>query len=424
MSEIKELLKKLQSFGAQDVYSNIGRAIEKKSVKNWLIFRVTKRCYRCTSFNFLLIIICIAYHRGLRIPSVGAPIFELILTENQRRAFRRLNGGLALEGQNNVWEEGKSVTIGSRLKVIACSSTLWNSACTLTQFAHEKPLVHLQSVIGCASFIVFSSLPWPKGVEVVCVGNDHSPVPVALASVAGRKGLRACYVQHAQVTDNFPPLSFDLAMLFDRASINAYCRSARRSGGNIKPVIRFLPPFAEEFIHPALNKGPYVVGVCLSALPDNHALRMVVKSLSSSSQVKQIRLRPHPRGSGKINNFESIPKVQIQRGSEPQKAFFEGLDITLVPNSGVAIDALHCGCPAFFVRGMDAIPDDYYGFVEAEILPEFSMEYLESYGKVNAFFNIKWRERYKAFDETVKKSPVTLQRQAARKLVKMAERNE
>jgi hypothetical protein len=231
-----------------------------------------------------------------------------------------------------------------------------------------------------------------------------------LLFLAACSGKKTCYIQHAPVTHHFPPLNYDLAILYDRASAAAYASSAARSCGNARPSIEFLPPFSDGYKRPNVGEPPYTVGICLSFLPDVEALGALIDELASSRFVKGVVLRAHPRCTLDLSKLARAGFAFFQPKSRSAEDFFANVDVVLVPNSGVTIAALHFGCPTYFTPGLDSLPEDYYGFVAQGILPVYRPEIFADCDALLSFFDDGWLSRFSDLDETVNTPVATAQK--------------
>ena len=84
--------------------------------------------------------------------------------------------------------------------------------------------------------------------------------------------------------------------------------------------------------------------------------------------------------------------------------FFNEIDVVLVPNSGITIEALHFGKPCFYLPNHDPFKHDYYGFISFGILPTYSLKLFSSPEKINHYFNDIWLKKYEKFDATIQYS--------------------
>lgn len=398
---VRDFIRELHEFHGQKIYEFVGPAIAKKKRHMRFFFLIMKRFSGDRCFNMAMVIAAIIFYKIFRFPDAKSRVFQFGLSENNIRSFERLRGILKIEKIEDVSLNGVRISIFDRLNAIKSMSRIWAVAKVVAANQHATPLAHTQTVLGCAALLIYLSRPFPAQLKVICVASDHSPVSMALLYVARRRRKKTCYIQHAPVTEYFPPLRHDLSILFDRASALAYDKAAANREINLDPAVILLSPFETKFQRPRLRFPVSIVGICLSFLPELKALLELLHKISAEPSVERIILRPHPRCRLDLRDLLRIEKVQMQRPQQAALSFFEDVNVVLVPNSGVAIESLHCGKPTFYVPGMDQIKADYYGFVEAKIVPvleEFDMEALKRF---SSFFDDNWIERYRVYDETV-----------------------
>lgn len=391
----------LDRFHGQEVYVDLGPSIARKKPYFRFIFALIRLTYRSRGMNFLFLTGVLLCYRIFRYPSPANRVFQYGVSRNNVIAFERLNRCLAAHGVNDVSMNDRTISFSVRLKTALSIQSVWWVAETLTESRHRRPLAHVQALIGCATLLLYSAHPLPETVKIVCVASDHSPVCQALLFLARLEGRRTCYIQHAPVTDHFPPLTHDLAILYDRASANSYERAAKRHGLVGRSKIVLFSPFERAFCRPQLRAGSHVVGICLSFLPRLEVIRTILTSLSDSPYVSRIVLRSHPRCQLNLSDIFAIKKVVHQPKGQSVSEFFEAVDLVLVPNSGVTIEALRSGRPTFFTPGADYLPNDYYGFVADRIVPVFQNSDLGNPCQLMAFFDEDWLERFGVYDETV-----------------------
>jgi hypothetical protein len=403
-SNLKEFLIELYRFHGQDVYAGLGPAIAKKKPYFGIILALVKIFCSVRVVNYFLLVGILLGYRIFRYPSEGNRVFEYGLSRNNEASFERLNRCLAEHGVHDVSINEKRLALWIRLKVVLGFSSIWRAAGVLSENLHTRPLVHMQAIIGFASLLLYYRYPLPESVKVVCVASDHSPVSQALLFIARLEGRRTCYIQHAPITDYFPPLTHDLAILYDQASAEAYERAATRHGILGCSTVVLFSPFRDEFRRPWLDSERHVVGMCLSFLPNLTVIKEILRELSRSFYVSSILIRPHPRCQLDLSDILSIDRVGCQANGQSAFEFFDDVDIVLVPNSGVTIEALHSGRPTFFIPDADQLPNDYYGFVFGGIVPIFRIDALASPDRLMSFFDDSWIKRFSYYDETVNSS--------------------
>lgn len=189
------------------------------------------------------------------------------------------------------------------------------------------------------------------------LANDHSPIPVALSMVAAQLGMRRVYLQHAEVTEIFPPLDFEYSILRNRKSERIY-RAIGEMTGDVRVICRRYDLLSEDEIvrrmvlHTVSDR--VAVGLYPSSVYDETSLRKVAAALLANPSVNQIFLKPHPSlnltGLALELNIEYFSQAPIQP------------HVAIVGNSSVALELALSGHLVFQLFELDSVGDDYYGF--------------------------------------------------------------
>lgn len=389
------------AFHGQPIYASVEDGIARKKRLFRVAFPVVRVLSRSRLANMAMLFAVLLGYRAFRHPDPGCTVFEYGQSHNNIESFERLNACQPEAARASVSLNGRAASFLDRLSVTLALGSIWRAAGVLCLRRHARALPQLQAVIAVATLLFYRRHPLPEAIGVLCTASDHAPVCQSLLFLASRSGRKTCYIQHAPVTDHFPPLAYDLAILYDKASARAYERAAVRNGTTVSSQIVFLPPFLREFEPPHLGEPPYTVGICLSFLPDIPRLAELVDQLAAHPSVKGIILRKHPRCTLDLAQLTQHEIASLQPRNETADAFFDQVDVVLVPNSGVTIEALHRGRPTFFTPGADDLPNDYYSFVARGILPEFCVDLLADRERLLAFFDAEWQVRFGDHDETV-----------------------
>lgn len=395
-------------FFDDEKYRRVGDGIVRKRPLLAYLFRMVNVLSRTRLGNALLLVAVILGYSALRRPS-QTPLFQYGISANNERVFRRLNAAALRSG----WDcqiNGERLSLGRRLAVLGRLRALWRMAGVLSKGRAVSPFVHTQLVLTAAAWRVYDFEKF-YGVKCVCIASDHSPIVMGLLHAARAKGLRTCYAQHAPVAEHFPPLDYDLTVLFDRASAAIYDRAAARRDAVGRGQVVILPPFESDAVWPVVASPPYRIGICLSYLFHVDALVGLIHILLSHHGVSIVSIRRHPRCKADLTVLQADGRVsEAARGSLSE--FVKGCDVVLVPNSGVAIELLHLGVAVMYTPDVDFIDYDYYGFVKHGIVPIFNSDMLSSPEKLQSFFGGEWRQRYLCFDETIQQ-PLEVSRNRA-----------
>lgn len=417
---IFSVVAELQKFHGQDVYHGIGTSVAKRSARARFLMRLVRIAAPFWCFNLFFLIGAVLFLRYLRVPDRGDKVFQYGISHNNKIAFDKLNLCLPDDVRKKIVMNGRPPNLFELLKAVFSLRLMFLSSKILASNYHENPFVHVQAVIGVSACVFYSANPLPADFRILCVANDHAPVPLALMVLCRAKGLKTVYVQHAPVTAHFPALKSDLSILYDDRSVDAYRDAANKAGKPFDSSIVLMPPFEEGFVSPSSNYATSVViGLCLSKFPDLEALSGLLFSLCDCPNVESIVLRPHPASRADLSAVLVESKVLLQREGMSLDEFSSGLSLVLVPTSGVAIELLHKGVPTFYTPGMDEIPDDYYGFVANGILPVFDVARFSDEGLDTSFFDAEWKARFSSYDVTVNKTLQECRREVGDAFIKL-----
>jgi len=401
MEAVRRLVGEVHAFHGQRALAILEGAIGAKKPSLRILFWFTRALASWRLANALMLAGVVLIHPALR-KIDGEPCgFAFGLSANNQRAFDRLRAVIASADRQRLYVNGRSASIADRGRVLASWVKVWSTAGILADAAQTSPLVHIQSVIACAVFIAHRVHRLPPSTRVICVANDHAPACLGVLAAARLQEVRTCYIQHAPVTEYFPPLSFDLSILYDRSSVLAYEKAASAKGGTGSPAVAILSPFDNPFRRPGPVPIPMRIGVCLSLLLERQGLEQMLTALSRHPNVAAILLRPHPRCQAAHSRLLGIGKVAMQPIGMSAAAYFESVDLVLAPNSGIIVEALHSGRPTFYTPQVDKVGVDYYGFAQAGIVPVFNISDLDCPNRLSEFFDDAWISRYSAYDETV-----------------------
>lgn len=405
-----DVLSVVAIFWGQSHYSSLMYAIGKKKPIFRAIFLICNIVSKWRIGTFLLILFAYLGYPHFRRPRHSNGVFQFGLSHNNERMFSIIN---RLMAQNSSWKpevNDKRIGIVRRFAWLSITQ-IWFAAGEVHLRKTNNPFVTVQLCLGAASVLLFGRSYGSVAPSLVIVANDHSPTCVAARAVAQEFGIAVVYIQHAPVNAFFPPLRFDLSILHDSISFGHYRKSAENFGyiSDSKRVL-ILTPFPEMKVEQQMRSGPLRVGMCLGLLPNETSVRSLLEKVAAHKNVAEIGIRLHPRETRTQFEFLSMPKIKIAPRSQPLRQFLKEYgDLVLVPNSGVAVEALHLGHPTYFVPDSDLIAEDHYGFQAAGIIPTFDLSSLDVPERLVDPFDAKWRDAFSCFDATCSGSIRTME---------------
>lgn len=264
--------------------------------------------------------------------------------------------------------------------------------------AGQSALFHEYQVTYYRAFFIFAaallSRSVRKTIPFALVSNDHAPIPVAFAQVCRAYGIPIGYIQHAEVSEKFPPLAFDFAVLNNDASLVIYSHIAQ----SLPPcfIIPRLRSAAQKDRLSADLPGTIRVGLFLTSLCDFENIGDVLSALHTNPLVREVLVQPHPR----IGESERMQLVG--------HGFFVGtvnlnrIDVAVCQNTSTVIELLHHGIKTFQLFEYDHVADDYYSFVQKGIVTRVYLPDLNGSFWNKFEYSAEWESRYVDYNPSFK----------------------
>jgi hypothetical protein len=197
--------------------------------------------------------------------------------------------------------------------------------------------------------------------KALVVSNDHNMSNRVITDVANKQGVPTFYIQHASVTDNFPPLSFDYALLEGVDALKKY----ECAGSSESIVFLVGMPKADAYSQYHNNK-PYVrsLGICVNMLDPVHQINRLCEQLRREFPGLNIYLRPHP-GDKRTNLWNTISeKFKLSLSNSKLESSFDFLrkvDAILAGDSNIILEAALMNIyPIYYDFAQTEL--DWYGF--------------------------------------------------------------
>ncbi|WP_026970146.1 hypothetical protein [Algoriphagus terrigena] len=236
-----------------------------------------------------------------------------------------------------------------------------------------------------------------SNIKVVIFSNDHLAYYRTLTFISKKLSILTVYLQHAGISERFPPLSFDYALLDGEISKDKYMVQSRDSKTNILLLgsVRFDKIARLRFS----RTDSRLIGLSLNLLDDEFKVVGILKAISVSN-LFGIVVRFHPGFSaGRKLKLKELFGGYVQDFSdpdiEPLELYLSRIRLHLSGVSFIHFEAILSGINSFKIE-TSSYAGDPYGFSDEFviqtlidfdilkneqnwILSEFQMEYLRSY---------------------------------------------
>lgn len=253
------------------------------------------------------------------------------------------------------------------------------------------------------------------------IPSSYAPDSMALAFAAHKSGARVIYTNHAHIAplfDYIAPVYADLSILTGRAVFETYARRSYIQGDIV------YKGFASEESaistrHLDDSGNGLTAGIFLTSLTDMRALEVLARSLIDELAVQRVVIRPHPVALVQDDYAglqTRIPHVRIDTGGSLVTAA-KDCDFVICGNSSAVLEVLKAGIPVAYDSGLDAIPEDYCGFVAKGLIPRRCRNLRELPRRLSRFYQQNgWVERMRYFDDSYGKSVEAVQAAVCRGL--------
>lgn len=204
---------------------------------------------------------------------------------------------------------------------------------------------------------------------LIIVSNDHYPLYRSVLLAAKKIGVKTVYVQHANVTQDFPSLVSDYALLDGKIAEEMYT-----SGRSTETDVRLIGAprlFAEQSpsniqeetsLHRS-RKG--TIGVAYSILDDLKCVETLLKRIRNELPNYQIILRPHPADDRALMAIVQDYGISVSDSKHENSAgFLKRIEFLIAGDSGIHLDAAaNTVRPIAYSFTPNTDFEDYYGFL-------------------------------------------------------------
>lgn len=211
--------------------------------------------------------------------------------------------------------------------------------------------------------------------KLVVLANDHNAQTRSLLVVCRHLGVKTAYVQHAEVSDRFHSLDFDLSFLYGQYSLDIYKRcEKRRNAGTAPPKQRLyvLSGSMRKINVPDRENGNAKLMRIGLLVKGSDLISDIIVYARHLVQYGEVIVRPHPNVSHEAIK-EKIEHVCYKKVTfsnpltESPSDFLSKLNVVVSGNSTMLLEAAIAGVLPIYVDSMSAGVQDYYGFAKNNV---------------------------------------------------------
>ncbi len=240
----------------------------------------------------------------------------------------------------------------------------------------------------------------PK-VAYSLVSSDSNPYALGTSFAFLKKNLKTIYITHGHLPEAPPRNFFDFSFFDGEAMADVYKRMGEIKG-------KYFLIGAEGSYNPldlsGLKKENKCIGIFLSLVTDWSSLGLLVGQVSEVFKTDRILVRLHPneiiRDKKGVKFLETIPNVTISTAETLAIDDIKSCDLIITGNSSVHLTILKYGKPTLYVKGVDAVPHDFYRFVEKGIIPYLEDLSFYRLDDMLQFYSGSWTKKFEYFDSS------------------------
>jgi hypothetical protein len=199
--------------------------------------------------------------------------------------------------------------------------------------------------------------------KAVVVSNDHIMWLRAFAKATRDENIPTIYLQHASVTERFPPLAFDYALL---EGIDALKKYASIGPSQADVFLTGMPKFDAYTDSKNKKYRLETLGLCTNPFDSFEEVKALCDDLKEWFPDLNVIVRPHPRdGRYKIwMDLADSHAWQFSDGKEESSfEFLQRIDANIAGDSSIHLEAVLLDVfPIYFAFGRPKM--DWYGFHE------------------------------------------------------------
>jgi hypothetical protein len=191
--------------------------------------------------------------------------------------------------------------------------------------------------------------------KALVISNDHNMPNRVMAKVAREKGIPSIYIQHASVTEKFPPLIFDYALLEGYDALQKY----ESTGPSMTQVFLVGMPKMDEYLeHRNTHEAAQSIGICTNKLDPLLRVQQLCECIRTEFLSRPFYLRPHP--GDKRSAWKELAEKYEMAFSDPKVEtsfeFLKQVDVIIAGDSNILLEAAL----------MNVFPI-YYDFAETDL---------------------------------------------------------
>ncbi|MDD2495675.1 MAG: hypothetical protein PHE29_10850 [Tissierellia bacterium] len=236
--------------------------------------------------------------------------------------------------------------------------------------------------------------------KAIIFANDHLIWQRTLRKVAQFNNIPTIYLQHASVSENFPRLEFDLALLEGNDSLNKYEKHVAT-----RTYLIGMPKYDKYLADTNYRKEIQNIGICTNILDNSNIIKNICYGLSNYYKNETVYLRPHPGDTRKefhIGLCKEFNLVFSDSNKENSFEYLKKIDLNIACDTSLHLEAVLMNVYPIYYNLNNNIYDSY-GYLKNGLVQQSFNNLQDLTNFIDSIKNNKpnIRERAKYYVDTV-----------------------
>lgn len=313
---------------------------------------------------------------------------------NQQVDYELLLGRVLAKKKILNFSRGHLVTFGFKELILAVMFYFRNGIPLYFKFKKQNRYVESESYFNkfCQAYVFvpyFLNVLLQAKPNLVLMSNDHNLNNRSFRLAAEVLGIKTLYVQHASVSDLFPPLEFDYALLDGRIAHETYIRCYEYQKGtnpriekNLAKCQVILSGQKKQIVSEAIvgNLNKDCLGLAVNGGDDFYCVQTLLDKLAEMKVQCIIRTHPNqgPIFLDQLKNYMKGKDWLTWSNSREEDLvdFFPKINALIAGNTSLHLEAALAGIPTFYLEMSDEVHrPDYYGYVKNGISTKLEQDF-------------------------------------------------
>ncbi len=203
--------------------------------------------------------------------------------------------------------------------------------------------------------------------KIIIFANDHVTISRSLLLAANKMGVKTYYIQHASVSNYFPPLVFKFSLLEGKDAYHKYLNC-----GETKSKVYLVGMSKFDSFIDRINRNTKVksLGIAYNHMDNVTTISQFIETIKKAHPELLIITRPHPSDVRKIELPENV--LLSDSKNEDAFSFLCKIDALITGDSSLHLEATLLNVYSMYFEFTKTKLFDYYGFIKNGLVDYYS----------------------------------------------------